>query len=91
MKGSIFPTIIEETFCIQINKLGWMPHDFDSIRRRLSSCLSHPDDVQALLISTCKKKHLYVEHYRHKIGNESAIMIQKLLIRYKYKIKFIDD
>jgi len=34
-----------------------MPHDFDSIRRRLSSCLSHPNDVQAILASTCKRKH----------------------------------
>ena len=77
MRDAIASTLIEETFGIQIAEWGWMPHDFHSIRRRLSSGLSHPDDVRAMHVSTCNRKHRYVEHYRHKIGDEETTMIQR--------------
>jgi hypothetical protein len=77
MKDAISSTTLEESTGIQVGEWGWNPHDFHSIRRRLSSGLSHPDDVRAMHMSTCNRKHRYVEHYRHKIGNEETTMIQR--------------
>lgn len=77
MRDAIASSLVEETYGIQIAEWGWMPHDFHSIRRRLSSGLSHPDDVRAMHMSSCNRKHRYVEHYRHKIGNEETTMIQR--------------
>ncbi len=77
MKDAIASTLFEETYGIQIGEWGWMPHDFQSIRRRLSSGLSHPDDVRAMHISACNRKHRYVEHYRQRIGFDETTMIQR--------------
>jgi hypothetical protein len=70
MKDAIASTILEDSTGIQIAEWGWNPHDFHSIRRRLSSGLSHPDDVRAMHMSGVNRKHRYTEHYRKKIGNE---------------------
>ena len=77
MKDAIASTVMEDSVGIQIGEWGWMPHDFHSVRRRLSSGLSHPDDVRAMHMSTCNRKHRYVEHYRHRIGDEETTMIQR--------------
>ncbi len=77
MRDAIASTLVEETYGISIGEWGWMPHDFQSIRRRLSSGLSHPDDVRAMHMSACNRKHRYVEHYRHRIGFDETTMIQR--------------
>ena len=77
MKDAIATTVAEDALGIQVGEWGWNPHDFHSIRRRLSSGLSHPDDVRAMHMSSCNRKHRYVEHYRHRIGDEETTMIQR--------------
>ena len=75
MRDAIASTLVEVTYGISIGEWGWMPHDFHSIRRRLSSGLSHPDDVRAMHFSGVNRKHRYVEHYRKKVGMDETSMI----------------
>jgi hypothetical protein len=77
MRDALASTVVEETFGIQIAEWGWLPHDYHSIRRRLASGLSHPDDVRAMHVSACNRKHRYAEHYRHRIGDEETAMIER--------------
>lgn len=58
MKDAITSSLVEETYGIQIAEWGWMPHDFHSIRRRLSSGLSHPDDMRANYISSFNRTQI---------------------------------
>ena len=70
MKDALATANMEDSFGIQFAEWAYMPHDFQSVRRKLSSGLSHPDDVRAMHMSSCNRKHRYVEHYRHRIGGE---------------------
>jgi hypothetical protein len=60
MRDAIASSIMEDSYGIQFAEWGWLPHDFHSIRRRLSSGLSHPDDVRAMAMGGCNRKHRYV-------------------------------
>lgn len=75
MRDALASTLIEETVGMQFAEMGWTPHDYHSIRRRISEGLSHPDDVRAMAVSTLNRRHRYAEHYRHKVGNDQTKMI----------------
>lgn len=68
MRDCLATSVMEDSMGIQFAEWGWMPHDWHSIRKRLSSGLSHPDDVRAMHMSACNRKHRYVEHYKDKIA-----------------------
>ncbi len=75
MRDCLASVLLEESTGMQWAELGWTPHDYHSIRRRMSEGLSHPDDVRAQVMSTLNRRHRYVEHYRHRIGNDQTRMI----------------
>lgn len=75
MRDALASTLLEETIGLQYAEWGWCPHDYHSIRRRLTEGLSHPDDVRAMQISTLNRRNRYVEHYRQKIGDDQTRMI----------------
>jgi hypothetical protein len=60
---------------MQFAEWGWAPHDYHSIRRRLTQGLSHPDDIRAMAVTTLNRKHRYVEHYLHRAGDDQSKMI----------------
>lgn len=75
MRDALSSTIVEDTVGLQMAEYGWMPHDYHSIRRRLTEGLAHPDDVRAMQVSTMNRRHRYVEHYRKKVGDDQTRMI----------------
>ena len=75
MRDALASTMIEESIGMQYAEWGWLPHDYHSIRRRVSEGLSHPDDVRAMQVASLNRRHRYVEHYRKKIGDDQTRMI----------------
>ena len=75
MRDVLSSSIVEDTVGMQIAEYGWMPHDYHSIRRRLTEGLSHPDDTRAMQVSSMNRRHRYVEHYRKRIGDDQTRMI----------------
>jgi hypothetical protein len=75
MRDAMASTVMEDGFGLSLAEWGWSSHDFHSVRHRLGSALSHPDDVRAMHMSSVNRKHRYVEHYRKSIGNDQKNMI----------------
>ena len=75
MRDALASTLIEESIGMQYAEWGWLPHDYHSVRRRITEGLSHPDDVRAMQVTALNRKHRYVEHYRKKIGDDQTKMI----------------
>ena len=75
MRDALASTLLEDSTGMQIAEFGWMPHDYHSIRKRMSEGLNHPDDVRAMVVSAVNRKHRYVEHYRGKVGDDQTKMI----------------
>ena len=59
---------------MQFAEWGWMPHDYHSVRKRLSAGLSHPDDVRAMHMSTLNRRHRYKEHYLKSVNDKTRMV-----------------
>ena len=76
MRDALAAANLEDSIGIQVGEWGWMPHDWHSVRKRLHSGLSHPDDVRAMTMSACNRKHRYREHYKQKIGEDTSMIMR---------------
>ncbi len=60
MRDALASTVMEDSFGLSLAEWGWNSHDYHSVRNRLSSALSHPDDVRAMHMSSVNRKNRYV-------------------------------